>query len=83
VDRVVSQWPEAPRATYAAWLQELARVLRRQGRAVILAPAYDLFREALRGVPALQIERGYSARLGERWGRIYIVTFAPDQKARP
>jgi hypothetical protein len=77
IDSVVSLWPEAPRATYTAWLQELARVLRRQGRAVILAPAYDLFREALRNVPALQIERGYSARLGERWGRIYIVTFAP------
>jgi hypothetical protein len=30
-------------------------------------------------VPALQIERGYSARLGDRWGRIYIVTFAPGQ----
>jgi hypothetical protein len=38
-----------------------------------------LFREALRSVPALQIERGYSARLGDRWGRIYIVTFAPGQ----
>lgn len=79
IDAVASLWPEAPRATYVAWLQELARVLHRQGRAVILAPAYDLFREALRGVPALQIERGYSARLGDRWGRIYIVTFAAGQ----
>lgn len=78
-DAVASHWPEAPRATYVAWLQELARVLHREGRAVILAPAYDLFREALRSVPALQIERGYSARLGDRWGRIYIVTFAPGQ----
>lgn len=79
IDSIASLWPEAPRATYVAWLQELARVLRRQGRAVILAPAYDLFREALRSVPALQIERGYSARLGERWGRLYIVTFAAQQ----
>ncbi|MDT8305999.1 MAG: hypothetical protein RRC07_08695 [Anaerolineae bacterium] len=78
VDTVASLWPEAPRATYVAQLQELDRVLRRQGRAVILAPAYDLFREAVRSVPTLQIERGYSARIGERWGRIYLVTPVAD-----
>lgn len=74
VDTVASLWPEAPRATYVAQLRELDRVLRRPGRAVILAPAYDLFRDAVRSVPSLQIERGYSARIDERWGRIYIVS---------
>lgn len=74
IDNVASLWPEAPRTIYVSLLQELDRVLRHQGRAVILAPAYDLFREAIRSVPTLQIERGYSARIGERWGRIYIVT---------
>jgi hypothetical protein len=73
-DSVASLWPELPRATYAAWLRELERVLHREGRAAILVPAYDLFRDALRDVPALQVERGYSARIGERWGRLYLVT---------
>jgi tRNA (guanine6-N2)-methyltransferase len=73
---VASVWPELPRATYAAWLRELERVLQREGHAAILVPAYDLFRDALRDVPALQIERGYSARIGERWGRLYIITRA-------
>lgn len=74
VDTIASLWPELPRARYVAWLEEVARVLRAEGQAVILAPAYDLFREAVRSVPALRIERGYSARIGERWGRIYIVS---------
>lgn len=76
VDSVASLWPELPRATYAVWLRELARILRRGGRAAILVPAYDLFRDALREAPELQIERGYSARIGERWGRLYLVTRA-------
>jgi SAM-dependent methyltransferase len=74
VDTIASLWPEVPRVHYVAWLEEVARVLRAGGRAVILTPAYDLFREAVRSVPALQIERGYSARIGGSWGRIYIVS---------
>jgi hypothetical protein len=81
VNSVASLWPERPLAAYVAWLEELARVLHPEGRAAILVPAYDLFRDALRDVPALQIERGYSARIGERWGRIYIITPTEEQGA--
>lgn len=58
---------------YPALFAEMARVLRPDGRAVILSSEYDLVKESVRQQPALQIQTGYSIAILGRWGRIYLI----------
>jgi len=58
---------------YTAVFQELARVLRPDGRAVILSREYDQVKASLRQRPMLEIQTGYSVKAGAQWGRIYII----------
>jgi tRNA (guanine6-N2)-methyltransferase len=61
------------RALYPRLLAESARVLKPGGRAAFITSAYDLFRAAIREVPALEIERGYSVSVLGEWGRVYLL----------
>ncbi|HEY7347096.1 MAG TPA: methyltransferase domain-containing protein [Ktedonobacterales bacterium] len=58
---------------YPAFLAELARVLKRGGRAVILSSQYELLKAAVRQQSSLQIVRGYSVAVLGEWGRIYLL----------
>ncbi|MCA9875944.1 MAG: RNA methyltransferase [Anaerolineales bacterium] len=58
---------------YTAVFQELARVLRPDGRAIILSREYDQVKACLRDRPMLEIQTGYSVKAGAQWGRIYII----------
>ena len=58
---------------YTAVFQEMARVLRPDGRAVILSREYDQVKASLRQQPTLEIQTGYSVKVGAQWGRIYII----------
>lgn len=58
---------------YTAVFQEIARVLRPDGRATILSREYDQVKACLRDRPMLEIQTGYSVKAGAQWGRIYII----------
>jgi len=58
---------------YTAVFQEIARVLRPDGRAIILSREYDQVKASLRQRPMLEIQTGYSVKAGAQWGRIYII----------
>lgn len=81
VDKVASNLPFGKQTgshqtiarLYPAFLAELQRVLRPNGRAVLLSSEYDLIKDALRQVAGLQIITGYSVAVLGQWGRIYIV----------
>ncbi len=62
---------------YPAFFSEVERVLKPNGRAIILSSEYDLLKDAVRLQPRLEIQRGYSIAVLGQWGRIYIV----DKKA--
>lgn len=73
VNKIASHFPAAPGGAYGRWLGEVARVLQPGGRAVILTAAFEQFKDAIREHPTLTILGGYSTRVREQWGRIYIV----------
>jgi len=58
---------------YPAFFAELGRVLKPNGRAVILSSEFDLVKESVRQQPKLEIVRGYSIAVLGYWGRIYII----------
>lgn len=58
---------------YAGMFREIARVLRPDGRAVILSREYDQVKDNLRERPLLEIQTGYSVKVGAQWGRIYVI----------
>ncbi|MBK8987978.1 MAG: hypothetical protein IPM39_18230 [Chloroflexi bacterium] len=58
---------------YTAVFQEIGRVLKPDGRAIILSREYDLVKSSLRERPGLEIQTGYSVKVGAQWGRIYII----------
>ncbi len=58
---------------YSAVLQEFARVVDELGRVVVFSHDYDAVKTALRDVPELTLQTGYSALVNGRWGRIYII----------
>lgn len=64
---------ESAHALHPRLLRETARLLRPGGRAVFITSEYDAMREALRGVPALTLDRGYSVALLGEWGRVYLL----------
>lgn len=64
---------ESAHALHPRLLRETARLLRPDGRAVFVTSEYDAMRDALRGVPALTLERGYSVALLGEWGRVYLL----------
>lgn len=58
---------------YPAVFKELERVVRPNGRLVILSSEYELVKTAVRQCPHLEIERGYSIAVLGQWGRIYLI----------
>ncbi|MCB8945362.1 MAG: RNA methyltransferase [Ardenticatenaceae bacterium] len=58
---------------YNAFFAELVRVLKPNGRCVLLTSEFDLLKEAVRQQPKLEVVRGYSIAVLGQWGRIYIV----------
>lgn len=79
VDKIVTNLPfgqqiqaNLPRL-YPAFFAEVARVLRRDGRVIVLSAEFDLVKESVRRQPSLQILTGYSIAVLGRWGRIYII----------
>ena len=65
--------PEEVQRLYPPFFAEMARVLRPNGRAVILSSEFDLVKECVRQQPTLQIITGYSIAILGKWGRIYII----------
>lgn len=63
---------------YTAVFQEIARVLKPDGRAAILSREYDQVKASLRERPMLEIQTGYSVKAGAQWGRIYIIKRLED-----
>ena len=66
---------------YTAVFQEIARVLKPNGRAAILSREYDQVKTSLRERPMLEIQTGYSVKAGAQWGRIYIIKRLEDATA--
>ena len=58
---------------YSAVLVELERVVRPNGRIVLLSSEFDLVKSCIRSRPHLRIVTGYSVAILGRWGRIHIV----------
>lgn len=58
---------------YPAFFQEVERILKPGGRAVILSSEYELVKTAVRTCPTLTILTGYSIAVLGQWGRIYIA----------
>jgi tRNA G10 N-methylase Trm11 len=58
---------------YSAFFAELSRVLKPDGRAVVLTSEFDLLKEAIRQQPKLVVVRGYSIAVLGQWGRIYLI----------
>jgi tRNA (guanine6-N2)-methyltransferase len=81
VDRVATNLPfgkqigsrQENQRLYRAVFREVDRLLRPEGRAVVLSSEADLIKDTLRQVKGLQIVRGYSVTiLGQRaW--VYLV----------
>jgi 23S rRNA G2445 N2-methylase RlmL len=82
VDKVAANLPfgkqigsgQEVRQMYPAFFGELERVLRPNGRAVILSSEYEQVKGAIRQRPGLEIQTGYSIAVLGQWGRIYVVT---------
>jgi tRNA (guanine6-N2)-methyltransferase len=81
VDKVATVLPDSKqvgderemKTLYAGIFRELARVLRPGGRAVVLSREYDAVKGNLRERPLLEIQTGYSVKVGAQWGRIYVI----------
>jgi tRNA (guanine6-N2)-methyltransferase len=65
--------PQENRRLYRAVFGEIDRLLRPQGRAVVLSSEAKLVKDTLRQVDGLQIVRGYSVTILGQRARIYIV----------
>jgi 23S rRNA G2445 N2-methylase RlmL len=65
--------PQQVARLYPAFFAEVARVLRPNGRAVVLSSEYELVKESVRRQDNLEIVTGYSIAVLGQWGRIYIV----------
>jgi tRNA G10 N-methylase Trm11 len=65
--------PQENRRLYRAVFEEIDRLLRSQGRAVVLSSEAALVKDTLRQVNGLQIVRGYSVTILGQQARIYIV----------
>jgi 23S rRNA G2445 N2-methylase RlmL len=64
---------------YATVLSELARVVKPNGRIVILSSEYELIKQQMRRQPDLEILTGYSVATLGVWGRIYVVRRLPGK----
>ena len=77
VNKIATRFPAAPAADvtrqYVQWLQEMQRVLRPAGQAVVLTRAFEQFKDAIREAPYLEIRSGYSVTVSREWGRIYLL----------
>ena len=58
---------------YRAFFREMNRVLRAQGRAVVLSSESELVRDSLRAIDGLGIVRGYTVTLLGRKATVYLV----------
>lgn len=65
--------PQDNRRLYRAAFSEIDRVLRPQGRAVVLSSEAELIKDTLRQVNGLQIVRGYSVTILGQRARVYVV----------
>ncbi len=77
IDKIATRFPPSPVAgvtqQYEEWLQEMQRVLRPGGQAVVLTRAFEQFKDAIRETPHLEIRSGYSITVSGEWGRIYLL----------
>ena len=62
---------------YSSVFAELERVVRPDGRIVVLSSEFDLVKSCIRLRPHLHIVTGYSVATLGRWGRIHIVQRNP------
>ncbi len=58
---------------YSGVLAELERVVRPNGRIVLLSSEFELVKTCIRRLPQLHIMTGYSVAILGHWGRIHIV----------
>jgi tRNA (guanine6-N2)-methyltransferase len=58
---------------YTGIFSEMARVVKPQGRIVLLSSEYDLVKQLMRRQPKLEIMTGYSVAILGTWGRIYLL----------
>lgn len=65
--------PDSLPALYNQTFAQLARVVKPNGRLVVLSSEYDLVKEAIRLQPKLTLQTGYSIAVLGQWGRIYII----------
>lgn len=73
VTKIVTQLPTSNPAFYQRFLGEMGRLLRPEGRGVLLCEDYDQVREAVRQQPNLTILGGYSLAPAGKWLRIYLM----------
>ncbi|NCF64641.1 MAG: methyltransferase domain-containing protein [Chloroflexi bacterium] len=62
---------------YSSLFAELERVVRPDGRIVVLSSEFDLVKSCIRHRPHLHILTGYSIATLGQWGRIYIIQRYP------
>jgi len=62
---------------YSTVFSELQRVVRPDGRIILLSSEYDLVKSCIRLQPKLQIVTGYSIATLGQWGRIHVVERLP------
>jgi tRNA (guanine6-N2)-methyltransferase len=65
--------PRENQRLYRAAFGEIDRLLRPQGRAVVLSSEAELIKDTLRQVRGLQIARGYSVTILGQRARVYVV----------
>lgn len=81
IDKIATRFPAgsqmeslpALERAYAAFMLEIGRVLKPNGRAIVFSHQYERLKEATRQQPHLEITTGYSLLVAGQWGRIYII----------
>jgi 23S rRNA G2445 N2-methylase RlmL len=63
---------------YTAVFKELERVVKPNGRIVLLSSEYELVKSCIRDRPLLHIVTGYSVATLGRWGRIHLIEHTPE-----
>lgn len=85
VDKVATNLPfgkqigtqQELKGLYSAVFSELQRVVKPNGRIVLLSSDYELVKSLMRAQPKLQIATGYSVATLGHWARIHIVNRLP------
>ncbi len=65
--------PKEIKRLYPRFFAEVARVLKVNGRVIVLSSKFELVKNTVRRQPGLTLITGYSVAILGRWGRIYII----------